>query len=89
MAITTEEKKRLIGQYGRDEADTGSAATQIAIMTEQISNLTAHLQRHKKDFGSRRGLLRLIGRRRRLQNYLRRANPDEYAELIKNLGLRR
>ena len=89
MAITTEKKKKLIGQYGRDEADTGSAATQIAILTEHISNLTAHLRRHKKDFGSRRGLLRLIGRRRRLQNYLRRANPDEYAELIKNLGLRR
>ena len=58
LAITTENKKKLIGQYGRGEGDTGSAATQIAILTEHISNLTAHLRKHKKDFGSRRGLLR-------------------------------
>lgn len=89
MSITTENKKQLIAQYGRNEADTGCAASQIAILTEQISNLTAHLQSHKKDFGSRRGLLKLIGRRRRLQYYLQRTQPKEYAELIKNLGLRR
>ena len=89
MAITTKNKKQLISKYGKSEADTGSAATQIAILTESIRNLTTHLQIHTKDFGSRRGLLRLIGKRRRLQIYLQRTKPKEYAELIKNLGLRR
>jgi small subunit ribosomal protein S15 len=89
VATTTNNKKQLISKYGKCEADTGSASTQIAILTESIRNLTAHLQIHTKDFGSRRGLLRQIGKRRRLQSYLRRTNPKEYAELIKNLGLRR
>ncbi len=89
MSISAEKKKDLIAQYGNNENDSGSAAVQIAIMTERIRNLTSHLQSHQKDFGTRRGLLKLIGRRRRLQTYLQSNKPEEYAELIKKLELRR
>ena len=89
MSISAEKKKEFVVKYGKGENDSGAPAVQIAIMTERIRNLTSHLQSHKKDFGTRRGLLQLIGRRRRLQSYLQRNNPDEYAELIKSLELRR
>ena len=89
MPVNTEKKKELTKQYGKTDADTGSTASQIAILTERIRNLTIHLQTHKRDFGSRRGLLKIIGQRRRLQNYFQRKNPEAYAELIKNLELRR
>ena len=87
--ITTERKREIVGKYGKAEGDTGSAKVQIAIMTERIRNLTAHLQNNRKDFATRRGLLTLIGKRGRLQNYLKKKNPHEYSELIKSLGLRR
>ena len=89
MPVDTQKKKHLTKKYGKTEVDTGSAASQIAILTERIQNLTAHLQTHKRDFGSRRGLLKIIGQRRRLQNYFQRKNPEAYAELIKSLELRR
>ena len=89
MPVSVERKKQLIAQYGKNDRDAGAAGAQIAILTERISNLTLHLQAHKKDFGSRRGLLKLIGQRRRLQTYLQRQNPEEYANLIKGLELRR
>ena len=89
MPVSVDRKKQLIAQYGKDENDPGAAGAQIAILTERINNLTLHLQAHKKDFGSRRGLLKLIGQRRRLQTYLQRQNPEEYANLIKGLELRR
>lgn len=89
MSITTERKSELVSKYGEGENNTGSSAVQIAILSERISNLTEHLRAHKQDFATRRGLLMLIGRRRRLQNYLQAKSPDQYAELIKDLGLRR
>lgn len=89
MAITSERKKELIAQFGKGERDSGSAAVQIAILTERINSLTEHLRTHSKDFGSRRGLLKLIGRRKRLQAYCQREDPQGYAALIQQLGLRR
>ncbi len=89
MSITTERKSELVSKYGEGENNTGSSAVQIAILSERISNLTEHLRAHKQDFATRRGLLMLIGRRRRLPNYLQAKSPDQYAELIKDLGLRR
>ena len=89
MSISAEKTKELVGQYGTNDKDTGSPTSQIAILTERIANLTKHLQEHEKDFGTRRGLLKLIGKRRRLQAYCQEQNPGEYAELIKSLGLRR
>ena len=89
MALSAERTKELVTSYGREDADTGTAPVQIAIMTERIRNLTEHLRAHPSDFGSRRGLLKLIGKRRRLQAYYQRKNPVEYAALIKKLGLRR
>ena len=89
MSITTERKSELVTRFGKSESDSGSAPVQIAILTERIRNLTTHLQQEKKDFGTRRGLLKLIGRRRRLQTYYQGVNPDAYAQLIKDLDLRR
>ncbi|MEE2656892.1 MAG: 30S ribosomal protein S15 [Candidatus Latescibacterota bacterium] len=89
MSITEEKKTELVSKYGEGDADTGSAEVQIAIMSERIKNLTEHLREHRKDFATRRGLLKLIGRRRRLQNYLQNRDPEKYAQLIKDLELRR
>lgn len=89
MSITADRKKELVAKYGEGEADTGSAAVQIAILSERIRNLTEHLRAHQKDFATRRGLLKLIGRRRRLQNYLHKQDAEAYAQLIKELELRR
>ena len=89
MSITTERKSELVSKYGEGDADTGSASVQIAILSERIRNLTEHLREHKQDFATRRGLLKLIGRRRRLQNYLQAKDPQGYAQLIKDLELRR
>lgn len=89
MALTKEAKLEIIGKHGRTEADTGSPEVQIALMTRRINELTEHLRTHKKDHYSRRGLLKLVGRRRRLLNYLQRENLESYRALIKELGLRR
>jgi small subunit ribosomal protein S15 len=89
MALTKEAKLEIIGKHGRTETDTGSPEVQIALMTRRINELTEHLRTHKKDHYSRRGLLKLVGRRRRLLNYLQRENLESYRALIKELGLRR
>lgn len=89
MSITQEEKAELVKKYGRGENDTGSTEVQVAILTTRINNLTEHLKIHKKDFHSRRGLLVMVGQRRRLLDYLNANSNERYAGLIKSLGLRR
>ena len=89
MSITAERKQELIGEYATRKGDTGSPEVQVAILSERITNLTDHLKTHKKDFHSRRGLLMMVGQRRRLLDYLDKKNSDRYKELIKRLGLRR
>ena len=89
MSITAERKKELIGEYATKKGDTGSPEVQVAILSERITNLTEHLKDHKKDFHSRRGLLMMVGQRRRLLDYLDHKNNDRYKQLIKRLGLRR
>ena len=88
MSITTERKKELIEKFGQ-EGGAGSAPVQISILTERIQNLTEHLKDQQKDFATRRGLLVLIGKRRRLQTYYQKKNPQAYTALIRELGLRR
>ncbi|MEE9195069.1 MAG: 30S ribosomal protein S15 [Alphaproteobacteria bacterium] len=89
MSITPEKKTELIKQYARAEGDTGSPEVQVSVLSERIGNLTEHLKVHKKDFHSRRGLLKMVSRRRGLLDYLKRKNPNRYEEMIKSLGLRR
>jgi len=89
MAITQERKNELINEYKIHENDTGSADVQIAILTEEINNLTEHFRSHKKDHHSRRGLYKMIGTRRRLLKYLRETEVQRYRDLIAKLGLRR
>jgi len=89
MSITAERKQDVIKEYATKEGDTGSPEVQVAIMSERIVNLTDHLKIHKKDHHSRRGLLILVGQRRRLLDYLRRRDQSRYEALIKSLGLRR
>jgi small subunit ribosomal protein S15 len=89
MSITGERKQALITEYAKQSADTGSPEVQVAILSERIRNLTEHLSLHKKDFHSRRGLLVMVGRRRRLLDYLKRSNVSRYETLIGRLGLRR
>ena len=89
MSITAERKTEVIKEYAKGEKDTGSPEVQIAILSERIKNLTDHLQSHEKDFHSRRGLLVMVGQRRRLLDYLKRKSDGRYKELIERLGLRR
>lgn len=89
MAYTTEDKKALIDQYKTHESDTGSPEVQIGLLTHRISYLTDHLKTHKKDHHSRRGLLVLVGRRRRLLNYVKNKDVQRYRSIIDTLGLRR
>ena len=89
MALTKEEKLEIIGKHGRNDTDTGSPEVQIAMLTKRINDLTEHLRTHKKDHYSRRGLLKLVGQRRRFLNYLQREDLEGYRALIKELGLRR
>ena len=89
MSLTVDAKKEIVGRFGKTEADTGSTEVQIALLTARINELTQHLREHKKDHHSRRGLLMLVGKRRRLLNYLQKRNLERYRELIKELGLRR
>lgn len=89
MSITAERKAELIKEYGTKEGDTGSPEVQVAILTERIGNLTGHLGDHKKDFHSRRGLLIMVGQRRRLLDYLKRKDQKRYEDLIKRLNIRR
>jgi small subunit ribosomal protein S15 len=89
MTVTAERKQELVTKFGKAERDTGSAEVQIALMTERINDLTEHLRGHKNDHHSRRGLLMLVGRRRRLLNYLQRSQLESYRSLVKELGLRK
>jgi small subunit ribosomal protein S15 len=89
MSITTERKSELVTEFGKAPSDTGSAEVQIAILSERIRNLTEHLQTHKKDVHSRRGLLVMVGQRRRLLDYLKNKHRARYDEVIQRLGLRR
>ncbi len=89
MSITAERKEVLIKEFATHEGDTGSPEVQVAILTERIANLTEHLKTHRKDFASRRGLLMMVGQRRRLLEYLRRKDAARYQKLIGRLGLRR
>jgi len=89
MSITNERKAELVIEYGKAAADTGSAEVQIAILSERIKNLTEHLQTHKKDVHSRRGLLVMVGQRRRLLDYLKNKHRPRYDQIIQRLGLRR
>jgi small subunit ribosomal protein S15 len=89
MSLTKEAKREIVDRHGRSGSDTGSAPVQIALLTRRINELTEHLRTHKHDHHSRRGLLKLVGRRRRLLNYLQRNDLEGYRALIKELGLRR
>lgn len=89
MPLTQAEKQEIFQEYGIHEGDTGSSQVQIAMLTMRINQLVEHLKVHRKDEHSRRGLLKLVGRRRRLLAYMRRTQPDEYKEIIQRLGLRR
>ena len=88
MAVTKERKAELVAQYGKDEKDSGSAAVQVALLTERIKGLTEHMKTHPKDFHTRRGLLMLVGKRRRLLSYIKARNIEDYRTLIKSLGIR-
>ncbi len=89
MALLKEQKSALISDYRRGEADTGSPEVQIAVLSTRIEGLTEHLKTHARDHHSRRGLLQMVGRRRRLLDYLRREDVERYRALISRLGLRR
>jgi len=89
MPLSKEQKAEIIGRYGTSVQDTGNVQAQIALLTERINQLTKHFQWHAKDFHSRRGLLKMVGRRRRLLDYLKSSNIDLYRTLIQELGIRR
>jgi small subunit ribosomal protein S15 len=89
MSITTEHKARIVGENQRARGDTGSPEVQIALLTARINDLTEHFKTHVKDFHSRRGLLRLVSRRRKLLDYLKQADSDKYRSVIDRLGLRK
>jgi small subunit ribosomal protein S15 len=89
VALSTEQKRSILSDYGVHESDTGSPEAQVALLTKRISDLTEHLKVHKHDHHSRRGLLLMVGRRRRLLNYLAKVDIERYRQLIQRLGLRR
>jgi len=87
--ITTQDKKAIVEEYGRGDKDTGSPEVQVALLTKRINSLTEHFKFHVKDFHSRRGLLMLVGKRRRLLDYLMKTDLNKYRELIKKLSIRK
>lgn len=89
MHLTAEQKKEIFTAYGKNEADTGSSEAQIAMFTERINHLTEHLKENKKDHASRLGLLKLVGKRRKLLNYVMKNDIENYRTLIKRLGIRK
>ena len=89
MPLTTEQKHDLTKEFGRSEGDSGSPEVQIAILTNKIRLMTEHMQVHPKDYSSRRGLLRMVSRRRRLLDYVKRHNPQLYLDLLARLGIRK
>lgn len=88
MSVTSQEKAQIIAEFAREPGDTGSVEVQVAILTRRIQNLTAHLQKHRKDVSTRRGLLGLVARRNSLLKYLKRQDMERYVALIQRLGLR-
>jgi len=88
MALLKQEKAELIRSYQRDDKDTGSPEVQIAILTQEIRELTEHLKVHRHDYHSQRGLMKKVGKRKRLMRYLKRENPTGYQQLIERLGIR-
>ncbi|MDE6139248.1 MAG: 30S ribosomal protein S15 [Candidatus Gastranaerophilales bacterium] len=88
MSINLKNKQEVVKEFGKNEKDTGSSAVQVAMMTKKISELTEHLKANKKDFATKRGLLMMVGKRKRLLAYIKSQNLDEYRELIKKLGIR-
>jgi len=88
MTLTKDNKAEVIGKYGKKDGDTGSTEVQVALLTERINDLTGHLREHSKDHHSRRGLLMMVGKRRRLLRYLQRTDLDRYRALVSDLGLR-
>ena len=88
MSITAERKQELIKEFARDENDTGSPEVQVAILSERIKNLTEHMKEHKHDFHSRRGLLMMVGQRRRLLSYLKKKSDQRHLTLVERLGIR-
>lgn len=88
MTLAKDKKQELIGRFGREDGDTGSAEVQVALLTERINELTEHLRTHSKDHHSRRGLLMMVGRRRRLLRYMQRHDLERYRSLVAELGLR-
>lgn len=89
MSVTTAQKEKLIKEYQTDKNDTGSPEVQIAILTARITDLSEHMQTHKKDFHSRRGLLAMVAKRRKLLDYLKGKDEERYQKIIKSLGIRR
>lgn len=89
MSLTKERKSELIGEFKRGSADTGSAEVQIALLSDRITQLTQHFKKHAKDHASRRGLLMMVSRRRRLLDYLKRVAPNRYLEIIQRLNIRK
>ena len=89
MTLTAEDKRELVAKFGKDENDTGSTQVQVALLTRRINHLTEHLREHKHDHHSRRGLLMLVGRRRRFLNYLQKKDLEGYRKLVRELGLRK
>jgi small subunit ribosomal protein S15 len=89
MTLTVEQKREIVARHGKGDNDTGSTEVQVALLTARINHLTQHLREHKKDHHSRRGLLMLVGQRRRLLKYLQKKDLDRYRALIQELGLRR
>ena len=88
MAVSKERKAELVAKYGANDKDSGSAEVQVALLTERIKGLTEHMKVHPKDFHTRRGLLMLVGKRRRLLSYIKARNIEDYRTLIKSLGIR-
>lgn len=89
MALSTERKQELINDFGRAGTDSGSPEVQISLLTSRISQMTEHMQQHPKDYSSRRGLLRMVSRRRRLLDYVKRHNPQLYLDLLRRLEIRK
>lgn len=89
MPLTKERKQQLAGDFGRGESDTGSPEVQIALLTNRIVEMTGHLKLHSKDYASRRGLLGMVSRRRRLLDYVKRINPEQYLDLLRRLEIRK
>ncbi len=89
MPLTTEQTESLVKEYGRGDSDSGSPEVQIALLTNRITQMTEHMKQHDKDYSSRRGLLRMVSRRRRLLDYVKGKNPQLYLDLLQRLGIRK